>query len=33
MSGCRGPLGDVLERLIFPETNRKIDAYFREFSR
>jgi ABC-type multidrug transport system ATPase subunit len=29
-TGCRGTLADVLERLIFPETVRKLDDYFRE---
>jgi ABC-type multidrug transport system ATPase subunit len=33
MTGCRGSLGDVLERLIYPETTRKLDDYFREFAR
>ena len=33
LTGCRGSLGDVLERLIYPETNRKLDAYFQEFAR
>ncbi len=33
MTGCRGSLGDVLERLIFPDTTRKLDAYFQEFRR
>jgi ABC-type multidrug transport system ATPase subunit len=33
MTGCRGSLGDVLERLIFPDTTRKLDAYFQDFSR
>ena len=32
MTGCRGSLGDVLERLIFPDTTRKLDAYFQEFT-
>jgi ABC-type multidrug transport system ATPase subunit len=32
-TGCRGSLGDVLERLIYPETNRKLNAYFEEFAR
>jgi ABC-type multidrug transport system ATPase subunit len=33
MTGCRGSLGDVLERLIFPDTTRKLDAYFQDFTR
>jgi ABC-type multidrug transport system ATPase subunit len=33
MTGCRGSLADVLERLIFPDTTRKLDAYFQEFRR
>jgi ABC-type multidrug transport system ATPase subunit len=33
MTGCRGSLGEVLERLIFPDTTRKLDAYFQEFRR
>jgi ABC-2 type transport system ATP-binding protein len=32
MTGLRGPLGAVLERLIFPETSRKLEAYFQDFS-
>ncbi len=32
-TGCRGSLGDVLERLIYPETSRRIDDYFRDFAR
>jgi ABC-2 type transport system ATP-binding protein len=32
MTGCRGSLADVLERLIFPETNRKLNAYFQDIS-
>jgi ABC-2 type transport system ATP-binding protein len=32
MTGYRGSLSDVLERLIFPETSRKLDAYFQDFS-
>lgn len=30
LTDCRGSLTDVLERLIFPETTRKLDDYFRE---
>jgi ABC-type multidrug transport system ATPase subunit len=33
MTGCRGSLSDVLERLIFPDTTRKLDSYFQEFRR
>jgi ABC-2 type transport system ATP-binding protein len=32
MTGYRGSLSDVLERLIFPETSRKLEAYFQDFS-
>lgn len=32
-TGCRGSLGDILERLVYPETNRKLDEYFKEFAR
>ncbi len=32
-TGCRGSLGDVLERLIYPETTQRIDDYFRDFAR
>jgi len=30
LTGSRGSLADVLERLIFPETMRKLEDYFRE---
>lgn len=33
LTQCRGSLGDVLERLIFPETTRKLAEYFQEFPR
>jgi ABC-2 type transport system ATP-binding protein len=33
LTGCRDNLGRVLERLIFPETARKLDTYFQEFGR
>jgi ABC-type multidrug transport system ATPase subunit len=33
VTGCRGTLGDVLERLIFPNTKGKLDAYLQEFGR
>jgi ABC-type multidrug transport system ATPase subunit len=33
LTGCRGSLADVLERLIFPDTTRKLDAYFQDFRR
>jgi ABC-type multidrug transport system ATPase subunit len=33
MTGCRGTLGDVLERLIYPDTTAKLDHYFRDFAR
>ncbi len=32
MTGHRGTLGAVLERLIFPETTRKLEPYFQDFS-
>ncbi len=31
MTGHRGSLGQVLERMIFPETTQKLDTYFQEF--
>lgn len=33
LTGCRGSLGDVLERLIFPDTTRKLAEYFQDFQR
>ena len=33
MTGCRGSLGDVLERLIYPDTTEKLNQYFQEFAR
>jgi len=33
LTGCRGSLGDVLERLVYPDTARKLDDYFEEFAR
>ncbi len=32
-TGHRGTLGEVLERLIFPDTTSKLNTYFQEFSR
>ena len=32
LTGHRGSLGEVLERLIFPETTRKLETYFQEFA-
>jgi ABC-2 type transport system ATP-binding protein len=32
-TSCRGSLGDVLERLMYPETTKRIDDYFRDFAR
>jgi ABC-2 type transport system ATP-binding protein len=32
-TGCRGSLGEVLERLVYPDTSRKIDEYFQGFKR
>ena len=31
ITGHRGSLGQVLERMIFPETTQKLDSYFQEF--
>ncbi len=31
MTGHRGSLGDVLERLIFPEATQKLETYFQDF--
>lgn len=33
LTGCRGSLGDVLERLVYPETKQKLDDYFKGFVR
>lgn len=33
LTACRGSLGDVLERLIHPETSRKLADYFQDFPR
>ena len=33
LTGHRGTLGGVLERLIFPETSDKLKAYFQDFKR
>jgi ABC-type multidrug transport system ATPase subunit len=33
MTGCRGSLGDVLERLVYPDTKRKLEEYFKGFLR
>jgi ABC-type multidrug transport system ATPase subunit len=33
LTGHRGTLAQVLERLIFPETTRKLDTYLQEFGR
>ena len=30
LTSCNGSLADVLERLMFPETTRKLEEYFRE---
>ncbi len=32
MTGYRGSLGDVLERLMFPDTTQRLDAYFQDFA-
>ena len=33
LTGHRGTLGEVLERMIFPETTNKLKTYFEEFER
>jgi ABC-type multidrug transport system ATPase subunit len=33
LTGCRGSLGTVLERLVYPDTARKLDDYFSEYAR
>ena len=33
LTGHRGTLDQVLQRLIFPETTQKLDTYFQEFGR
>jgi ABC-type multidrug transport system ATPase subunit len=33
MTACRGPLAEVLERLIFPDTTQKLKDYFQDFAR
>ena len=33
LTGHRGTLDEVLQRLIFPDTTRKLEAYFQEFGR
>jgi ABC-type multidrug transport system ATPase subunit len=33
LTACRGSLGDVLERLIYPETTKKLETYLKEFAR
>nr|WP_303652547.1 ABC transporter ATP-binding protein [Paludisphaera mucosa] len=33
LTGCRGSLSDVLERLIFPDTTRKLAEYFQDYRR
>jgi len=33
LTGCRGTLGDVLERLVYPDTSEKLDQYFRNLAR
>jgi ABC-2 type transport system ATP-binding protein len=33
LSGHRGTLDQVLQRLMFPDTTQKLDAYFQEFGR
>jgi ABC-type multidrug transport system ATPase subunit len=31
LTACRGSLSDVLERLVYPDTKQKLDAYFKGF--
>ena len=31
-TGCRGSLGEVLERMIYPETTRNLEQYFEELA-
>jgi ABC-type multidrug transport system ATPase subunit len=33
MTGCRGSLAEVLERLIYPDTTEKLNQYFQDFAR
>lgn len=33
LTACRGSLADVLERLVYPETKQKLDAYFKGMSK
>jgi ABC-type multidrug transport system ATPase subunit len=33
LTGCRGSLADVLERLVYPDTTEKLDQYFRDLAR
>jgi len=33
LTACRGSLGDVLERLIYPDTTKKLESYLKEFAR
>jgi ABC-type multidrug transport system ATPase subunit len=33
MTACRGSLGDILERLIYPDTTEKLNNYFQDFAR
>lgn len=32
-SGCRGTLGEILERMIYPETLKNLEHYFEEYAR
>ena len=32
-TGCRGTLGEILERMIYPETLKNLDHYFEEYAR
>ena len=33
LTGCRGTLADMLERLVYPDTTEKLDQYFRDLAR
>jgi ABC-type multidrug transport system ATPase subunit len=33
LTGCRGTLTDVLERLVYPDATEKLDHYFRDLAR
>ena len=33
LAGHRGPLDEVLQRFVFPDTTRKLESYIREYGR